>query len=372
MLVLEGADLHRAVAIFPADAVLDGVLHQGLHGQGRDLEAVRADLVYQGQLVPEAYLFDITVIADMLQFLGKRDHTALTDGIDIGPEIFGEIVDQIVGTVRIQLDQRTDGAKRIIDKMGLDLADHQPEPGVLQLSPDPRSLLPLMPCVHEQRRKQAGDVAEQPAAQVISVPHVIHLIVQNNLRSQTHSHQRHPGAFQLEIRVQGLFPAETLYNEQQQHQGHDCKTGVGDPGRFHEIRHICQVQNVQDKKVSGKHIAEPPQRRLVLPREPMHEVKQVGQRADHGQNIAGHGHDIAEIPYESGKFHLIYHPEGGQHHEYSQTADRTDVLQQTAQVKRTDEDGQSQDHEYPADHHLRNILPQQIRSQLQRRPQPDR
>ena len=184
-----------------------------------------------------------------------------------------------------------------------------------------------MPGVHEQRGKQAGDVAKKPAAQVISVPHVIHLIVQNDLRSQTHSHQRHPGAFQLEIRVQGPFPAETLYNDHQQHQEHDCETDVGDPGRFHEIRHICQVQNVQDKKVGGKHIAEPPQRWLVLPGKPVHEVKQIGQ------NIAGHGHGIAEIPYESGKFHPIYHPEGGQHHEYSQAADCTDVLQQAAQVK---------------------------------------
>ena len=74
--------------------------------------------------IREPGLLDTDVAPHMLHFPGNTDRRRIVQLPQIAPEVFGKVVHQLRGGVRLNLTQLLDAAKGIVNKMGLDLAHH--------------------------------------------------------------------------------------------------------------------------------------------------------------------------------------------------------------------------------------------------------
>ena len=78
-------------------------------------------------------MFDLHIVPDVFQFLGQQDGRFIVQLAEIAPQVKGEVMYQIGRHLRLLLAQLLHGAEGIVNKVGLDLAEHGGDPAVLQL-----------------------------------------------------------------------------------------------------------------------------------------------------------------------------------------------------------------------------------------------
>ena len=108
-----------------ADAVADGVLYEGLQGQGRQLEVCAIQFVTDVQSVAEAQLLQGDVVLHMLQLLLEGDRVVNGDRIHVVAQVPGKVGDGLGGRLRIDQADLLDHVQDVEEKMGLDLAEHE-------------------------------------------------------------------------------------------------------------------------------------------------------------------------------------------------------------------------------------------------------
>jgi len=100
---------------------------------GWDEKAGRLNVVLHTKLVAIHLLFQIEIAFHMVQLLLKRDGPFVGEGIHIRTQKNGKIADAFLGTGGIRLAQAPYGGKGVIQKMGLDLAEHDADIRLRQL-----------------------------------------------------------------------------------------------------------------------------------------------------------------------------------------------------------------------------------------------
>ena len=130
---LEGADRHRTSGFQLHQSMFDGIFHQRLNGQGRQQELTGMQ-IKSNRHIRKSSLFDIRIVPYMLQFLGKADERRMINLAEIPAKVQAEIVDQLRCPLRLFQAELFNRSQCIIDKMGLDLADHSSNPAFTKLT----------------------------------------------------------------------------------------------------------------------------------------------------------------------------------------------------------------------------------------------
>ena len=86
-------DAHGARVIgLGAHAVADGVFHQRLQAERRQLEPGGTKVVFHLQLVAKAQLLQRQIVSGVVQLSGKRDGLFLCQRVHVAPQIFRKFV----------------------------------------------------------------------------------------------------------------------------------------------------------------------------------------------------------------------------------------------------------------------------------------
>ena len=100
-----------------AHAVSDGVIHQRLHRQGRQHEAVVSDVVVDVDVGKHQHL-DLGVDPDVFQLLVERNQLGLVQRVQLLPQVSAESVDGLRGRLRGTQAEAADGSKGVYRKWG--------------------------------------------------------------------------------------------------------------------------------------------------------------------------------------------------------------------------------------------------------------
>ena len=115
-----------------ADAVLDGVFNERLHGQTRQHEILRSNIIFHFQ-IGKAHLLDTQVGFQIFKLLHEGYHGLIGEVCGVGAEIAGKVVQHPLGLRRVVVTEIFDGAERVVDKMGVCLQNHGVEPCLRQI-----------------------------------------------------------------------------------------------------------------------------------------------------------------------------------------------------------------------------------------------
>ncbi len=132
--LLLGLDLDETCAVTPGEsAVLDGVFHDGLDGQGRYLEVLHPQVVDHVEVDVRACFFELNVLLAVRQLCRKADRLIGGEGADIGTQIVAEHVNAVRCRFAVGVAKGLDGGKDIEDEMRLHLYNKQAEPLTFEL-----------------------------------------------------------------------------------------------------------------------------------------------------------------------------------------------------------------------------------------------
>ena len=114
-------DTDRAAACLSGHAVAHRVLHEGLDGQGRDVEILTADGIDDVELLAEAGLFDLQIAPDVPHLLLKGDELLAGEGVQILPQELGKIQGQGLCPFGGDIAHGGDGREGVIHEVRVDL-----------------------------------------------------------------------------------------------------------------------------------------------------------------------------------------------------------------------------------------------------------
>ena len=109
------------------------VFHKGLQGQGGDGKIRGRQLVHHIDPRAEAQLLQLQIIFAVGQLLGKGDRLPRRQGIHIAPQEHRKAVHRLFRPARVRGAQALDGGQRIVEEVGLDLAEHHRDAHFRQL-----------------------------------------------------------------------------------------------------------------------------------------------------------------------------------------------------------------------------------------------
>ena len=123
-------DGDAAAADLARDAVLDGVLHQGLqqHAGHELVEGLRGDALLDDQRLAEADGLDVEVLVDRRDLLPQGDEVLLAP--QQPAQQAGQLADQHAGGLGLRADEGRDGRQRVEQEVGVDLAREGLDPGL--------------------------------------------------------------------------------------------------------------------------------------------------------------------------------------------------------------------------------------------------
>ena len=101
-----------------------GVFRDGLQGQRRQLERRAADVVIHRQLVLKAHLFQLQISLRMLQLPLEGDRAVRFQGIHIAPQIVCKLDGRGFGLRRVRAAQVLNHGEGVVEKMRVNLAEH--------------------------------------------------------------------------------------------------------------------------------------------------------------------------------------------------------------------------------------------------------
>ena len=157
---LPGHNGNDTTTLLFSDAVLHRVFNQWLDCQSRNGKIRGYHIVDDLQFIPIAELLQIQIRLHMAQLFFEGNGLALTKGRHIPSQIFGKVADSLLRRGWVHLTELIDGRQRIIQEMGLNLAEHHSDAAVLQLrlqllGPDRRLV------VDDHIREDTGNVVDE-------------------------------------------------------------------------------------------------------------------------------------------------------------------------------------------------------------------
>ena len=106
------------------NAMLDGILHDGLKGQRRQAELCKRRIVFHKKHLLISRLFHGQIGAGVLQLRGKGDEVLAGDGIEVLLQVAGEIHSDLSGLLRVLIAQAVDAHQGVVDEVGPHLQYH--------------------------------------------------------------------------------------------------------------------------------------------------------------------------------------------------------------------------------------------------------